>query len=82
MVKLTTGVRKALPKSAFGLPAKVGKDGKNAAGRGAYPMPDKKHAAVAKAYASKEASAGKLSQASKAKVTTKANKILRRPSKG
>lgn len=40
MAKLTSGERKALPKSEFGLP-----------GKRAYPMPDRSHAANAKARA-------------------------------
>ena len=48
MAKLTTAGRKALPKQVFGLPAK-------APGSGSYPMPDKKHAQVAEAYAKHDA---------------------------
>jgi hypothetical protein len=71
MAKLTTVRRKALPKKDFGLPAKKGADGKNAAGRGGYPMPDKKHAAVAKAFADRYATPYE-----KAKIDAKANRIL------
>jgi hypothetical protein len=42
--KLTTAQRAALPKSAFAVPSK-------APGPGSYPIPDKKHAAVAKGLA-------------------------------
>jgi len=76
MAKLTTRARKDLPKKDFGLPGKVDKDGKNKAGRGSYPMPNKAHARVAKAYASKEENAGNLSPANKAKIDRKADKIL------
>lgn len=65
MAKLTTKARKALPKKDFGLP-----------GREAYPMPDRSHAANAKARASQMEKAGKLSPSSKAKIDAKANKIL------
>ena len=65
MAKLTTSARESLPKSDFGLPKK------NAAGRGSYPMPDKKHAAIAKGYAKRFAS-----PAQRAKIDAKANKIL------
>jgi len=71
MAKLTADQRKRIPKSQFGLPAKKGKNGKNAAGRGAYPMPDKTHARIAKAYATRFAS-----PAERAKIDAKANKIL------
>lgn len=65
MAKLSTAQRKSLPKSDFGLPKK------NAAGRGSYPMPDKTHARIAKAYAARFASPSQ-----KAKIDAKANKIL------
>ena len=44
MAKLTMAERKRLPKSDFAVPSK-------APGPGSYPMPDKKHAAVAKGLA-------------------------------
>ncbi len=81
MARLTTAARKVLPSKDFGLPAKHDDKGKrgsdeNKAGRGAYPMPDAEHARVAKAYASKEAAVGKLSDANKAKIDRKADKII------
>lgn len=76
MGKLSVRARKALPRKDFGLPVKRGKDGENKAGRGAYPMPDKKDARVAKAYASKEEHTGKLSKSSERKIDAKANRIL------
>lgn len=65
MSKLTSKARKSLPKSSFGLP-----------GTGKYPMPDKSHAANAKARATQMVSKGKLSPSSKAKIDAKANRIL------
>ena len=65
MSKLTTKARKAIPKSEFGMPASR-----------SYPMPDKAHAANAKARASQMVKAGKLSESSKAKIDAKANKVL------
>lgn len=65
MAKLTSGARKALPKSDFGLP-----------GKKAYPMPDKAHAANAKARATQMEAAGKLSPSSKAKIDAKADRVL------
>jgi len=76
MAKMTTAERKRLPKKDFGLPGKVDKHGENKAGRGAYPMPDKKHAAVAKSYAAKEEAAGKLSKSAEAKIDAKADRVL------
>ena len=67
MSKLTTKARKEIPKKEFGLP-----DSKK------YPMPDRSHAANAKARASQMVKAGKLSSASKEKIDAKANKILNR----
>jgi hypothetical protein len=63
--KLTSKARKALPKSEFGEP-----------GKRAYPMPDKSHAANAKARASQMVKAGKLSESAKAKIDAKANRVL------
>ena len=65
MATLTTKARNNLPKSDFGLP-----------GREAYPMPDKEHAANAKARATQMVNKGKLSEGSKAKIDAKANRIL------
>ncbi len=65
MGKLTTKKRKALPKSSFGEP-----------GKRAYPMPDRAHAANAKARATQMVAKGKLSPSAAAKIKAKANKIL------
>ncbi len=65
MAKLTEKKRDKLPKSEFGLP-----------GEKKYPMPDKSHAANAKARATQMVKAGKLSPSSKAKIDAKANKVL------
>ena len=65
MSKLKASTRKALPKGEFGLP-----------GSRKYPMPDKSHAANAKARATQMVSKGKLSPASAAKIRAKANKKL------
>ncbi len=68
---LTTKTRKSLPKSEFGLP-----------GERKYPMPDRAHAGNAKARASQEVKAGKLSKSSEAKIDAKANKILAKKTGG
>lgn len=65
MAKLGTNARKALPKKEFGLP-----------GRRAYPMPDRAHAANAKARATQMVEKGKLSPSAAAKIKAKANRIL------
>lgn len=65
MAKLTSKSRAKLPKSDFGLP-----------GDRKYPMPDKSHAANAKARATQMVNKGKLSESSKAKIDAKANRIL------
>lgn len=70
MAKLTTKARNKIPKSEFGLP-----------GKRAYPMPDRSHAANAKARASQQVKAGNLSPSAKAKIDAKANKILKRGKK-
>lgn len=65
MSKLTTDERKEIPKSEFGLPAEH-----------KYPLPDRAHAANAKARATQMVNAGKLSEASKSKIDAKANRLL------
>lgn len=65
MSKLTTAARKSLPKAEFGLP-----------GKRAYPMPDKSHAANAKARATQAVKAGRMSPSTKSKIDAKANKVL------
>jgi len=66
MAKLATKARNALAKSEFGMP-----------GERKYPMPDKSHAANAKARATQMVKAGKLSPSAKSKIDAKANKILK-----
>jgi len=70
MSKLTAHARKLIPKKEFGMP-----------GEKKYPMPDKSHAANAKARASQMVKKGKLSESSKEKIDAKANKILGKKSK-
>jgi len=70
MAKLTSKARKSLPKSDFGLP-----------GSKKYPMPDRSHAANAKARASQQEAKGNLSASAKAKIDRKANRILKRGGK-
>ena len=65
MTKLTAKKRKAEPASDFGLPAQK-----------KYPMPDKVHAANAKARATQQVEAGNLTPAQKTEIDAKANKIL------
>jgi hypothetical protein len=65
MAKLTAAARKRIPGSKFGLP-----------GSRKYPMPDKSHAANAKARATQQVKAGRLSSSAAAKIRAKANRIL------
>lgn len=65
MAKLTTKERKTMPKSEFGLP-----------GKKAFPMPDKSHAANAKARASQAVNAGRMSKSTEEKIDAKANRVL------
>lgn len=71
MTKLTSRQRAKLPKSDFGLP-----------GSEKYPMPNKSHAANAKARASEMENKGKLSASSKAAIDAKANRILDKGKRG
>jgi len=65
MSVLTAKKRNALPDSSFGMP-----------GSRKYPMPDKNHAANAKARATQQVKAGNLSPSTASKIKAKANKSL------
>ena len=65
MTRLTTKDRKSEPKQDFGLPDER-----------KYPMPDRKHAANAKARAEQQYEKGNLSAAQKKEIDAKANKKL------
>jgi hypothetical protein len=65
MAELTTKGREKMPAKEFGEPEKR-----------AYPMPDKAHAANAKARAAQMVKKGKLSEAEKKKIDAKATKQL------
>lgn len=65
MAELTTKQRKGLRGSTFGLP-----------GERKYPMPDRSHAANAKARATQQFEKGNLSASARAQINAKANKIL------
>lgn len=65
MAKLNTASRNRIPASEFGLP-----------GSRKYPMPDKGHAANAKARATQMVDKGKLSSSAAARIRAKANRIL------
>lgn len=64
MAKLTTKRRKGLPSGKFAGPDR------------SYPVPDKSHAANAKARATQAVDAGRMTPAQKAKIDAKANKVL------
>lgn len=65
MAELSTKRRKSLKKSTFGLP-----------GQRKYPMPDRAHAANAKARAAQQLKRGKLSRSAYNRIIAKANRIL------
>lgn len=65
MPLISSQARNKLPKKDFGLP-----------GEKKYPMPDKAHAANAKARATQMENKGRLSASSKEKIDAKANRIL------
>ncbi len=65
MAELTTQRRKGLKKQTFGLP-----------GQRKYPMPDRSHAANAKARASQMLKRGTISESQHAQIFAKANRIL------
>lgn len=66
MAKLSTKSRDRLPKSDFGEP-----------GSRKYPMPDRGHAANAKARASEMEHKGRISKATEAKIDAKADAKLK-----
>ena len=66
MAVLKAKQRNKLSAKTFGLP-----------GERKYPMPDKSHAANAKARATQMVKKGKLSPSSKAKIDAKANRVLK-----
>lgn len=64
MAVLSTGARKALSPSAFAGPDR------------SYPIPDKAHAANAKARATQAVNAGRMSAGQAARIDAKANRVL------
>lgn len=64
MAKLTTAARKKIPTSKFAGPDR------------SYPVPDRSHAANAKARATQAVKAGRMSPSEKARIDAKANKVL------
>jgi hypothetical protein len=64
MAKLTTAKRNALPSSTFAGPGR------------SYPIPDKSHAANAKARATQQMKAGNLSPSARTVIDRKANAKL------
>lgn len=60
-------MRNKLPKSEFGEP-----------GSRKFPMPDKSHAANAKARASQAVNSGRMSKGTEVKIDAKANKVLKK----
>lgn len=65
MAKLRAAARNRLPASDFGMP-----------GERKYPMPDKSHAANAKARATQAVDAGRMSPSTAAHIKAKANRKL------
>ena len=65
MGKLNSEERKEIPSRECGLP-----------GKRKYPMPDRAHAANAKARATQQVKRGKLGAASAAKIRAKADRLL------
>ena len=65
MAELDAEKRKKIPESKFGLPEKR-----------AYPVEDKAHARNAKARASQQQKAGRLTKAEEAKIDRKADAVI------
>lgn len=65
MAKLKAATRNKLPDSSFGMP-----------GERKYPMPDRSHAANAKARATQQEKKGRISHSTAEKIRAKANRKL------
>lgn len=74
MAKLSGKKRKKLKKSQFGAPKGKGPN----KSKNQYPMPDRSHAANAKARATQMYKKGKLSKSKKNQIHAKANRILKK----
>ena len=70
MAKLRARQVNRLRKSQFGLPSQR-----------KYPMPDRRHAANAKARAKQQLNRGNLSRSQYNKIVAKANRVLKRTAK-
>lgn len=66
MAKLSSSARKKLPASKFAGPDR------------SFPVPDKSHAANAKARATQAVKAGRMSASEAASIKAKANKVLKK----
>jgi hypothetical protein len=75
MAVLKAARRKRLPKKSFGLPKGAGKT-KKARAQNQYPMPDKRHAANAKARATQQLKKGRITKSQKARIDAMANRKL------
>ncbi len=67
MSKLDSEQRPKLPNKTFGEP-----------GKKAYPMPDKSHAANAKARASQAVNAGRMSKSEERKIDAKVDQVIKK----
>lgn len=65
MARLNAKARAAVPSSQFGLP-----------GERKYPMPDRSHAANAKARASQQEAKGNITPAQERQIDAKADRVL------
>lgn len=71
MAKLNAAARRRIPRSQFGVPSKAPQSG-------SYPMPDRSHAANAKARARQQLNRGGLSRSAYNRIVAKANRVLGR----
>ena len=76
MPEMTARRRARTPSKKFGLPEKARTSGQKKK-TGNYPMPDKAHARSAKARASKQLKAGRLTKTEKKRIDRKADKVLK-----
>ena len=77
MAQMTAKRRARTSSKKFGLPEKA-RSTRAKKETGNYPMPDKAHARNAKARASKQLKAGRLTKAEKERIDRKADKVLKK----
>jgi hypothetical protein len=80
MAELSARKRAKVPKQEFGLPERAKSSGDKKES-GNYPMPDRRHAANAKARAKQQLKKGNLSRPQYDKIVARADRVLSKSAK-